>query len=81
VLDSCDTVVIPPDLNHWRRAAPDRMFIPFAIPEITDACAGTQVAERTVRQVECIDMTMKDVSLHPPPDVFASRARASPTFP
>jgi quercetin dioxygenase-like cupin family protein len=40
-LNPGDTVMIPPNVQHWHGAAPDRLFAHLAMSENSDAGAGT----------------------------------------
>ncbi len=40
-----DTVLIPPDTEHWHGAAPDRLFSHLALSETGDGGKGTQWGE------------------------------------
>src|SRR5215469_6586137 len=40
-LNPGDTVVIPPNVQHWHGAAPDRLFSHLAMSENSDTGAGT----------------------------------------
>src|SRR5215469_10137695 len=40
-LNPGDTVMIPPSVQHWHGAAPDRLFAHLAMLENSDAGAGT----------------------------------------
>jgi len=41
VLETGDTVMIPPDTWHWHGAAPDRVFAHIAMMEVDDERNGT----------------------------------------
>jgi quercetin dioxygenase-like cupin family protein len=41
VLNPGDTVMIPPNVQHWHGAAPDRLFAHLAMSENSDTGAGT----------------------------------------
>ena len=45
VLNPGDTVVIPPDVQHWHGAAPDRLFAHLAMSENSDTGGGTAWGE------------------------------------
>ena len=42
VISPGDTVMIPPNVMHWRGAAPDRLMIHLAMSEVTDSGEGTK---------------------------------------
>ncbi len=41
-----DTAMIPPDTRHWYGAAPDRIFVHLAMPEVNDQREGTAWFEK-----------------------------------
>ncbi|HEX3405036.1 MAG TPA: cupin domain-containing protein [Acetobacteraceae bacterium] len=44
-LNPGDTVMIPPGVQHWHGAAPDRLFAHMAMSENSDSGAGTSWGE------------------------------------
>jgi quercetin dioxygenase-like cupin family protein len=44
-LNPGDTVMIPPNVQHWHGAAPDRLFAHMAMSENSDSGAGTAWGE------------------------------------
>ena len=45
-LNPGDTVMIPPGVQHWHGAAPDRLFAHMAMSENSDTGAGTAWGEK-----------------------------------
>ena len=45
LLNPGDTVMIPPNVQHWHGAAPDRLFAHMAMSENSDTGAGTSWGE------------------------------------